>query len=115
MEKWLQGNRALLFKHTRREGNKVADLLANLGVDCDSNLRTGTLDIIQDEDQKRKCHNLIQDEANSPDAGDSTVNRGDGTEVDRMGGHMPSHSSPPDRSNYHLSALNDICYGEASR
>jgi len=35
IEQWLLTNRAITFKHVKREGNKVADLLENLGVDSD--------------------------------------------------------------------------------
>ena len=99
MEGWLQENRALLFKHTRREGNKVADLLANLGVDCGSNLITGALDIIQKEDQRRICHNLIQREANPPDAGASVA-----TECERTGATGREATCLPSRQHsLHLS------------
>eukprot|EP00253_Pinus_taeda_P022503 PITA_22503 len=41
MERWISGNRAISFTHVRRDGNKVADLLANVGVDCGRPLLTG--------------------------------------------------------------------------
>ncbi len=33
LQNWLQNNKATSFKHIRREGNKVADFLANLGAE----------------------------------------------------------------------------------
>eukprot|EP00253_Pinus_taeda_P032540 PITA_32540 len=33
LQSWLRDNRAITFNHIRREGNKLADFLANLGVD----------------------------------------------------------------------------------
>lgn len=37
---------AIIFSHVKREGNKVADLLANIGVDAENTLLIGTIDII---------------------------------------------------------------------
>lgn len=34
IEYWLSSSRAVTLKHIRGEGNKVVDLLANMGVDC---------------------------------------------------------------------------------
>lgn len=50
IEQWLHNNRSIIFIHVKMEGNKVADLLANLGVDSEHTLITGTLDIIQNHD-----------------------------------------------------------------
>lgn len=33
LKQWLTNHQAISFKHIRREGNKLADFLANLGVD----------------------------------------------------------------------------------
>eukprot|EP00253_Pinus_taeda_P028735 PITA_28735 len=46
IDRELHQHRALSFLHTRREGNKTADLLANLGVECSRTLITGNLEII---------------------------------------------------------------------
>ena len=51
IEDWLVNNRALTFLHTRREGNRVADFLANVGVDSEHNLLTGTPETLQNEEQ----------------------------------------------------------------
>ena len=45
---WLATNREITFKHMKRDDNKVADLLANLGVNSDRTLYTDSLDIIKD-------------------------------------------------------------------
>lgn len=36
-------HRAITLKHIRREGNKVADLLANIGLECGVNIHTGSI------------------------------------------------------------------------
>ena len=69
IELWLHTNRAIIFQHVKREGNKVADLLANLGVNHDHALISGSLDIIQNHEHKQECLSLIQKDANPPDAG----------------------------------------------
>lgn len=33
LQSWLRDNKAITFNHIRREGNKLADFMANLGVD----------------------------------------------------------------------------------
>lgn len=47
-KKWLLTNTTITFQHIKREGNKVADLLANLGVDNELVLTVGSLDILND-------------------------------------------------------------------
>ena len=41
IEKWLKHNRAISFKHVKRSGNKLADLLENTGVDSPQILTYG--------------------------------------------------------------------------
>lgn len=41
IEQSLRSNRAISFNHIKREGNKVADLLANIGVENENTLLTG--------------------------------------------------------------------------
>lgn len=43
IECWLNSHRAITLKHICREGNKVADLLANMGVDCRVELHAGPI------------------------------------------------------------------------
>ena len=63
IEQALLNNRAIIFNHIRREGNKVADLLANVGVENEHTLITGTLEIISNHDQKQECKLLVQRDA----------------------------------------------------
>ena len=70
IEQWLKTNRALLFKHVKKDGNKVADLLANMGVDSEKNILVGSLDIIHDHDKKQECNTLVQKDADLPDVGE---------------------------------------------
>lgn len=69
IEQALRSNRAITFTHTKREGNKVADFLANIGADNDQYLLTGTIAIISDISKAQELDRLIQSEAASPDAG----------------------------------------------
>lgn len=71
LEQELLNNRAIAFNHTRREGNKVADLLANIGVGSELNLQASTLDIIKNHAQAQECIHLVQNDANLLDAGAS--------------------------------------------
>eukprot|EP00253_Pinus_taeda_P008637 PITA_08637 len=72
IERELHQHRALTFLHTRREGNKTTDLLANLGVDCSRTLLTGNLDIIPNFQKAQDCKSLIHRDAEFPDAGEGT-------------------------------------------
>lgn len=69
IEQWLNTNRALLFKHVKRDGNKVAELLANMGVDSEHTLLVGSLNIIHDYAQLQECNTLVQNDVDFPDAG----------------------------------------------
>jgi len=71
IEQALHSNRAITFNHIKREGNKVADLLANIGVENENTLLTGKLDIITNNDQAQECTRLVQRDAAPPDAGDN--------------------------------------------
>ena len=68
LSRWLDNNQAISFAHTKREGNKVADLLANLGVESTDSLNHGPLHIIHDRDTLQNCINLVQNDQNSLDA-----------------------------------------------
>eukprot|EP00253_Pinus_taeda_P026720 PITA_26720 len=72
IEREMHYHRALSFLRTRREGNKTADLLANLGVDCSRTLLRGNLDIIPNFQKAQDCKSLIQSDAEFPDAGEGT-------------------------------------------
>lgn len=59
IEKTLHTNQAIIFNHVKWEGNKVVDLLANLGVENGHSLLTGALDIIQNHEKKHECKILF--------------------------------------------------------
>ena len=69
IEQMLNTNRAILFKHVKWEGNKVADLLANIGVNNDHTLLVGSQNIIHEYGQLQECNNLVQSNMDLPDAG----------------------------------------------
>lgn len=69
IEQALHTNRAIILNHVKWEGNKVADLLANLGVENGHTLLTGALDIIHNHDQNQECKTLVQRDAALPNAG----------------------------------------------
>lgn len=77
IEQVLRSNRAITFNHIKREGNKVADLLANIGVENENTLLTANMNIIPDNVQAQECARLVQSDVASLDAGDKT----DGTRV----------------------------------
>jgi len=70
IEKWLLTNRAITFQHVKREGNKVADLLENMGVDSEIVLNASSFDILNDSSHLQECTDLVQNDAELPDAGD---------------------------------------------
>ena len=74
IDKWLSQHKAVSFKHTRREGNKLADFLANIGVESGVDFFAGSLSSIASEDQLSNFHNIVKNDMNQaddthPDAG----------------------------------------------
>lgn len=69
IEQWLATNREITFKHIKRAGNKVADLLANLGVDNYRTLYSGSLDIIKNDTHRQDYIALVKNDAAPSDAG----------------------------------------------
>jgi len=65
----LLNNREIIFSHVKRDGNKVADLLANVGVESNLALLTGPTNIIQNNDKLHECNQMVQEEATPPDVG----------------------------------------------
>lgn len=51
IEGWLSSHRAITLKHIRWEGNKVANLLANIGVECGLDLHVGSISRLVSESQ----------------------------------------------------------------
>lgn len=74
IDKWLSQHRAISFKHMRREGNKLADFLANMGVECGLEFFVGSLSSVSSEDQLSNYHTVVKNDMNQeadthPDAG----------------------------------------------
>ena len=65
---WLHRNRVVSFTHVKREGNKVADFLANLGTESNNMLTYGALSIIHDADIQQNCSSLVHKDCSPPDA-----------------------------------------------
>lgn len=66
----LLNNRSIIFSNVKRDGKKVADILANVGVESNHALLTGSINIIPNNDKIQECNQLVQEEATPPDAGD---------------------------------------------
>eukprot|EP00253_Pinus_taeda_P017843 PITA_17843 len=84
----LHNHRALTFHHIRREGNKVADLLANIGVESSHPLQVGNLSIIPSAQKTRECKELLQNDIEPPDAGDTGF-----TWAEPHGPHVTPHAT----------------------
>lgn len=59
IEQFLSTNITVTFKHIQRDGNKVADLLANIGVDSGQILHTGSLSTIATASQIKDYNELV--------------------------------------------------------
>jgi len=71
---WLSQHQEIVFKHTRREGNKLADILANIGVEAMDGYYEGTIDNLNSREQIAKIQEIIiqdnsQGKNKHPDAG----------------------------------------------
>lgn len=74
---WISRHQAIIFKHIRREGNKLADLLANLGVEAKEHHFEGVVDNIPSKDHLGTLRAMISQEiaqipTSHPDGGVST-------------------------------------------
>lgn len=67
---WLQEHRAIYLKHTRRSGNKVADLLANKGVTSAQTISAWSLSSLNDRKFLQECTQLVLQDNFTPDAGE---------------------------------------------
>jgi len=85
----LHSHRAITFHHSRREGNKVADLLANIGVESHLPFLAGNLDIIPSSQLTQECKTLLQDDIDPPDAGATEQRTGE-----PPGPHVTTHATP---------------------
>ena len=70
IEKWMKNRRATTFTHVKGEKNKVEDLLANIGVEHDQVLHSGTINILNDQTQIQDCTDMVHKEAQLSDAGE---------------------------------------------
>lgn len=62
IDKWLSQHQAISFKHTKREGNKLVDFLANIGVKIGVDLFVGSISNIASEVQLSDFHNIVKDD-----------------------------------------------------
>jgi len=62
VEDWLRAHRAVNFKHIRREGNKVADLLANIGVESNSTMKANELSSIATNAHMKEFNEIVEKE-----------------------------------------------------
>lgn len=74
LQQWLTQNQAISFKNIRREGNKLADFLANLGVDNGKEFFEGSISGITSRNQLSTFHAIVTSDIQSkedshPDAG----------------------------------------------
>lgn len=63
IEQWMKNRRATTFIHVKRENNKVAGLLSNIGVEHDQVLQSGAINILNDQTQIQACTDLVHKEA----------------------------------------------------
>ena len=69
IEDWLKTPRSINFRHVRRTANKVADRLANQGVNQQIPFYSGPLNSSNDLQLQRYCTLLVQHDLSIPDAG----------------------------------------------
>lgn len=62
LNQWLSHHQAISFKHIRWEGNKLADFLANLGVDTEMDFFDGPLSSIASKNQLSEFHNIVKND-----------------------------------------------------
>lgn len=60
IEMWLSTHRVVNFKHICRDGNKVANILANIGVDSGISLPAGSLTTIANALQLKEYNDLVK-------------------------------------------------------
>jgi len=62
IEIWLSSHRAITLKHIHMEGNKVADLLANIGVESGLDLHIGSISRLASKTQLMDYQNIVKNE-----------------------------------------------------
>jgi len=73
-QQWLRSNNVISFKHIRREGNKLADFLANLGINRGEEFFAGSWQETASESETNTFKNIISSDMQNkdedhPDAG----------------------------------------------
>ena len=68
MEVWLKSYNVVSFSHIRRNGNKIADFLANMAVESSVTFTHGPLNIINEEAKLQECRTLVKQDSTAPDA-----------------------------------------------
>lgn len=71
IEQWMKNKRETTFIHVKRDNNKVADLLANIGVEQDQVLHSSIINILNDQSQLQACTDLVHKDAHLLDAGEN--------------------------------------------
>lgn len=71
IEKWIKHKKEISFIHVKRDYNKVADILENIGTHQDQIQHYGPLGIIDNQNQIQIYTDLMQQEAHSLDGGSS--------------------------------------------
>lgn len=77
IKQWLSTDREVTVKHIFRDGNKVADFLANIGADNGWTVHAGSLNIIATASQINDYNALEESEEEHPDVGDHHVIKDD--------------------------------------
>lgn len=62
IDNWLSQNQAISFKHVKREGNKLADFLANLGVETEMDFFDGPISSIASENQLSDFQTIVKND-----------------------------------------------------
>jgi len=60
IQQWLSTHKAVTFKHIRRDGNKVVDILVNIGVNSGLTLHAGSFNTISTALQLKDYNDLVQ-------------------------------------------------------
>lgn len=63
IEQWLLTHHAATISHTRQNGNKAIDLLANIGIKSGNILHVGTLSTIDNSYRLQEFNDLVQKES----------------------------------------------------
>lgn len=62
IRQWLSQYQATSFKHSVREGNKLAEFIANVGAEMEMDIYSGSLFNIATEDQLTEFQNIVEND-----------------------------------------------------